>query len=82
MSPVNMLEAKSSLSRLVETVESGAASEIVIARNGRPAARLVPIAPVQKAGQRIGIAKGRFTMPDDFDEHNKEIGALFYGPID
>src|SRR6516162_3287258 len=40
MPVVNMLEAKSSLSRLVEAVESGAETEIIIARNGRPAARL------------------------------------------
>ena len=36
-----MLEAKSTLSRLVEAIERGEAREIVIARNGRPAARLV-----------------------------------------
>jgi prevent-host-death family protein len=45
MPTVNMLEAKSNLSRLVEAVESGTEAEIFIARNGRPAAGLVPIAP-------------------------------------
>mgnify|MGYP003583703293 CR=1 FL=1 len=43
MQPVNMLEAKSSLSRLVEAVEQGQVPEVVIARNGRPVARLVPL---------------------------------------
>ncbi|MCB1993661.1 MAG: type II toxin-antitoxin system prevent-host-death family antitoxin, partial [Geminicoccaceae bacterium] len=38
-----MLEAKTQLSKLVEAVESGAEAEIVIARNGKPAAKLVPI---------------------------------------
>jgi antitoxin (DNA-binding transcriptional repressor) of toxin-antitoxin stability system len=38
---VNMLEAKTHLSRLVEAIETGAATEVVIARNGRPVARLV-----------------------------------------
>jgi prevent-host-death family protein len=38
-----MLEAKTSLSRLVDAVESSAETEIVIARNGRPAARLVAV---------------------------------------
>jgi antitoxin (DNA-binding transcriptional repressor) of toxin-antitoxin stability system len=37
MQPVNMLEAKSSLSRLVDALERGVESEIVIARNGKPA---------------------------------------------
>lgn len=78
MSVVNMLVAKSNLSRLVEAVESGAEAEIIIARNGRPAARLVPIraAPV---GKRIGVAKGRFTVPDDIDADAAAIGALFAG---
>jgi prevent-host-death family protein len=75
---VNMFEAKSNLSRLVESVESGEQAEIVIARNGKPAARLVPIASPRE-GQRIGIGKGLFTVPDDFDADNEEIAQLFYG---
>ncbi|NWG53452.1 MAG: type II toxin-antitoxin system prevent-host-death family antitoxin [Hydrogenophilaceae bacterium] len=63
MTIVNMLDAKTHLSRLVEAVESGAEKEIVIARNGRPVARLVPVARA-KAGPRIGIAKGRFKAPE------------------
>ena len=39
---VNMLDAKSSLSKLVHDLETGGADEFIIARNGRPAARLVP----------------------------------------
>jgi len=54
MATVNMLEAKSNLSRLVEAIEQGKEREIVIARNGRPAARLVPIAE-QPPEQRIGV---------------------------
>ncbi|MBK5960182.1 hypothetical protein CCR97_18520 [Rhodoplanes elegans] len=42
MPTVDILEAKSSLSRLIEAVEAGAETEIIIARNGRPVARLVP----------------------------------------
>jgi prevent-host-death family protein len=75
---VNMLEAKSNLSRLVEAVESGNEAEIVIARNGRPAARLVAIKP-PRAGNRIGVAKGRFTVPDDIDADAASVAALFNG---
>lgn len=78
MSTVNMLEAKSNLSRLVAAVESGAESEIVIARNGKPAARLVPILDVPRR-KLIGIAKGEFTVPDDFDKDDEEIAKLFHG---
>lgn len=55
MPVVNMLQAKSTLSRLVDSIEQGLEREIVIARNGRPAARLVPI-DASPVGQRIGIA--------------------------
>ena len=74
----NMLEAKSNLSRLVEAVESGAETEVLIARNGRPAARLVAIqsSPVDK---RIGIAKGKFIVPDDIGADNALVAELFAG---
>ena len=74
----NMLEAKSNLSRLVEAVETGAEAEIIIARNGRPAARLVAIKTVP-AGKRIGIAKGKFTVPDTIDADEAIIAKLFEG---
>lgn len=79
MHTVNMLEAKTSLSKLVEAVESGAESEIVIARNGKPAARLVPVQPPQDVSKRIGIAKGLFEVPDDFDADNELIRKMFEG---
>ncbi len=78
MQPVNMLQAKSSLSRLVEAIEQGQEREIVIARNGRPAAKLVPMDSVP-AGQRIGVAKGEFEVPDTIDAHNEEVARMFMG---
>ena len=74
---VNMLDAKTNLSKLVEAVETGAESEVVIARNGRPVARLIPIRPVE--GQRIGVAKGVFVVPDSIDANNTEIEKIFIG---
>jgi len=76
MLAINMLEAKSSLSRLVQSVEQGAAHEIIIARNGRPAAKLVALDHTPPA-QRLGLAKGKFTVPDEIDAHNAEVAALF-----
>lgn len=78
MPTVNILEAKTHLSRLVEQVESGAESEIVIARNGRPVARLVPLG-AQPAQRRIGVAKGQFRVPDSIDDSNTEVERLFCG---
>jgi prevent-host-death family protein len=78
MTTVNMLEAKTQLSRLVERVESGAEAEILIARNGRPVARLVPLAarPTQR---RIDIAAGQFKVPESIDLSNAELEHLFAG---
>lgn len=76
MQSVNMLQAKSSLSRLVEAIEQGAKREIVIARNGRPAAKLVPI-NAAPAGKRIGVAKGKFKVPDNIDASNEDVAGLF-----
>jgi antitoxin (DNA-binding transcriptional repressor) of toxin-antitoxin stability system len=78
MHTVNMLEAKSTLSRLVEAIESGNESEIIIARNGRPAAKLVSVVG-HSPQKRIGVAKGVFTVPDDIDSRNDEVARLFLG---
>jgi len=62
MITVNVHEAKTNLSRLLTQVESG--EEIIIARNGKPVARLVP---VQKPARRQpDVFKGKFVLPDSF----------------
>ncbi|MGL4322704.1 MAG: type II toxin-antitoxin system Phd/YefM family antitoxin, partial [Beijerinckiaceae bacterium] len=78
----NMLDAKSNLSRLVEQVESGQEKEIIIARNGKPAARLVPLEAARKPKRKLGLLAGRF--PDfsleEFDRASADITILFSGP--
>lgn len=77
---VNMFEAKSNLSKLVAQIESGAIDEVVIARSGKPAARMVPILPeARQAAKRLGVARGAFTVPADIDGSNAEIAELFAG---
>jgi prevent-host-death family protein len=62
----NMHDAKSNLSRLVDRVAAG--GEVVIAKAGRPAARLVPLAgSTGGRKRRLGVAAGKFSVPDDFD---------------
>ncbi len=78
MHAVNMLQAKSSLSRLVDAIEQGEEREIIIARNGRPAAKLVPM-EILAPGQRIGVAKGAFQVPGSIDTHNEEVAEMFLG---
>lgn len=81
MHTVNMLEAKTQLSKLVEAVESGAEAEIVIARNGKPAAKLVPIASVVAARRELGFLEGKYpsTSQEEFDSTNDEIYRMFFG---
>ena len=80
MQAVNMLQAKFTLSRLVEAIEQGQEREIVIARNGRPAARLVPM-DVAPAGKRLGVAKGLFEVPESIDLNNDEVAQSFMGGV-
>ena len=64
MQTVNIHEAKTHLSRLLEEVAAG--NEIIIAKAGKPMARLVPFGMIPKR-RRLGIFKGQLNIPDDFD---------------
>lgn len=61
---VNIHEAKTHLSRLVDEVAEG--GEVIIARAGKPVARLVPLVP-SPSPKRLGLLKGKLHVPDDFD---------------
>jgi prevent-host-death family protein len=75
MGQVNIHEAKTHFSKLLARVSEG--EEIVIARNGKPVARLVPIPP-EPEQRPLGIFKGQIWMAPDFDETSEEIIDLFY----
>ncbi|WP_454847971.1 type II toxin-antitoxin system Phd/YefM family antitoxin [Rhizobium binxianense] len=78
MKTVNIHEAKTHLSRLVEEAANG--EEFVIAKAGKPMVKVVPIAEVQKKKRRVGFLKGQISVPDDFDTmFAKEIEDMFYG---
>ncbi len=76
MHQVNMHEAKSHLSALVEEVLAG--GEVVIARAGKPLVRLVPYS-VRKEPRRPGRWKGKLWVADDFDTTPEEVIATFEG---
>jgi prevent-host-death family protein len=77
MRKVNIHEAKTHLSRLVEDVNAG--EEIVLAKAGRPVARLVPVQG-RREPRKLGLLAGRFTVPDDFDAPlPEELVAKFEG---
>ena len=75
---VNMHQAKTSLSRLVERALAG--EEVVIARNGEPLVRLVPV--VKERKPRVpGRLKGKIWISPDFEFTDEEITELFEGPL-
>lgn len=74
---VNIHEAKTNLSRLLEKVAAG--EEIVIAKAGKPIARLVPLAGKPKH-RKLGVFKGQLNVPEDFDAPLPDnVLALFEG---
>lgn len=77
MQTVNIHEAKTHLSRLLEQVAGG--EEVVIAKAGKAIARLVPLESTPKK-RRLGLLKGKLNVPDDFDAPltDKEL-SLFEG---
>ena len=77
MQTVNIHDAKTHFSRLVDAAAGG--EEIVIAKAGKPAARLVPMEHA-KVARRFGALKGKIHIADDFDAPlPDEILAAFEG---
>jgi prevent-host-death family protein len=82
MRTFNIHAAKTHLSRLVDEVEKG--EPFIIAKAGKPKAQVMPISAAKnKPKMRIGFMKGIYTLPDNFEEIDKqldkEIEKLFFG---
>lgn len=76
MQTVNIHEAKTQFSRFVDQAEAG--EEIVIARAGKPVARLVALASITNKPRKLGLGKKLFPFPENFDSLNAgEIVAMF-----
>jgi prevent-host-death family protein len=76
----NVHHAKTHLSRLIQRAENG--EEVVIARNGKPAVKLVPVPqePAEKKYRVLGRLKGKLNLPEDWEEQwkwmDKELEGL------
>lgn len=80
MTQVNMLEAKTELSKLIKLLENRQEDVIYLARNGKRIAQLT-LVPQNANGRRIGVAEGKFQLPDEFDMWDKEIEEMFGGIV-
>ncbi len=76
MQTVSLFNAKTHLSRIVNDLLSGKEDCVLIARRGKPAVMVTP-ADVTDVSRRIGLARGRFKVPDDIDGTNAKIAGLF-----
>ncbi len=72
---VNISEAKTNLSKLIDMVYHG--EKVVIAKNNLPIADLVIHKPTGK--RKLGLLAGKLTVPDDFLDEDSEINEMFYG---
>jgi prevent-host-death family protein len=79
METVNIHQAKTHLSRLVEKAARG--ESFIIAKAGKPMVKVVPLDAVEKKPiKRIGFMEGQFNVPDDFDTMAaEEIRRMFEG---
>ena len=82
MRMINIHQAKTHLSRLVDEAEQG--ESFIIAKAGKPKVKVVRIdSPPGTGMRRLGFMKGMYTIPDDFDEIDKqldeEVEALMIG---
>jgi prevent-host-death family protein len=79
MKTVNIHEAKTQLSKLIEGASKGEA--FVIAKAGKPVVKVTALsAPSSAQVRRLGFMAGQITVPDDFDQMGKEeIERIFGG---
>ena len=78
MMQVSVRDAKMNLSRLMRLIESNREDEIQITRNGRSIVKMASVNTVP-ASKRIGVAEGKFEVPDDLDAGSEEIATMLTG---
>jgi len=72
---INISEAKTQLSKLVDMVFHG--EKVVIAKNNLPLVDLVPHQPEGK--RKLGLLRNKVTIPDNFLDEDENINEMFYG---
>lgn len=75
MQMVNIHEAKTNLSRLIESALLG--NDVIIAKAGKPIAKLSSYKEKLKP-RKLGLLKGKIFVPDNFNDEDEEINKLFY----
>ena len=76
MQVINIHQAKTNLSKLIEKTLNG--EDVIIAKAGKPVAKLIAYKEKLKP-RKLGLLKGKIFVPDNFNDEDKEINKLFYG---
>lgn len=81
MKTVNIHEAKTQLSKLIEEASQG--EPFIIAKAGKPVVKVIPLAaPTGAKVRRVGFMVGQISVPDDFDEMGRgDIEQIFQGDV-
>jgi antitoxin (DNA-binding transcriptional repressor) of toxin-antitoxin stability system len=74
---INIGEAKAHLSEYARMVKKG--ERIVLCDRNRPFAEIRPLLTTEEGRRPFGLARGKISIPDDFNEPDPEIESLFYG---
>ena len=77
MKTVNIAEAKAKFSEISRRVQNG--ERIVLCKNNKPFAQITPLKLTSEGKRPMGLARGMFTVPKDFNDPDPEIEADFYG---
>jgi prevent-host-death family protein len=82
MRTINIHQAKTHLSRLVD--DAGSGEEIIIAKAGKPVARLMPLAHAERRVPKFGTLRGKIWLADDWDsrETNEGIWSEFWEEVE
>ena len=81
MCKMSIEEAQTSFSKIIAMLEHKEESEVIVNREGKPVVKIILYEEPKSFDRIIGIAEGKFVVPDDFDEPNDEIAHMF-GMID
>ena len=79
MCKMNVLEAKTNFSKIIALLERKEENEVIVARAGKPVVKIVLYEEPKSFDQIFGIAAGKFTVPDNFNDDNEMIAEMLTG---
>lgn len=76
MCQMNVLEAKTNFSKILMMLETKQEDEVIICKNNKPVARITWLPQIDRS-KCLGIAQGKYDIPDDINDGDEEIAQMF-----